>query len=41
MKGDDRLLADGLVDLGRGPDAFQPRSLLASRRLAGGDARRP
>jgi hypothetical protein len=38
MKDDDGLLADGLVDLGRGPDAFQPRSLLASRR-AGGDGR--
>jgi len=41
MKGDHRLLADGLVDLGRGPDAFHPRSLLASRRLASGDPRRP
>jgi alkylation response protein AidB-like acyl-CoA dehydrogenase len=31
MNGDHRLLADGLVDLGRGPDAFQPRPLLARR----------
>jgi len=37
MKGDHGLLADGLVDLGRGPDAFQPRSLLATRRLVAGD----
>jgi alkylation response protein AidB-like acyl-CoA dehydrogenase len=37
MKGDHDLLAEGLVDLGRGPEAFQPRSLLTSRRLAGGD----
>jgi hypothetical protein len=27
MTGDHRLLADGVVDLGRGPDAFQPRAL--------------
>ena len=31
MKGDHRLLADGLVGLGRGPDDFQPRSLLRTR----------
>jgi alkylation response protein AidB-like acyl-CoA dehydrogenase len=36
MKDGHRLLDDGVVDLGRGPDAFQPRSLLATRRLAGG-----
>ncbi len=41
MKGDHGLLADGVVDLGRGPDEFQPRSLLAGRRLASGDTRRP
>jgi hypothetical protein len=38
MKGDHRLLAEGVVDLGRGPEAFEPRSLLAARRRAGGDA---
>ncbi len=38
MAGDRGLLDEGTVELGRGPDAFQPRSLLASRRLAGGDA---
>jgi alkylation response protein AidB-like acyl-CoA dehydrogenase len=38
MKDDHHLLADGLVDLGRGADAFQPRSLLATQ-LAGGDVR--
>src|SRR5262249_17010606 len=35
MTGDHQLLAGGTVDLGRGPDTFQPRSLLTSRRLAG------
>jgi alkylation response protein AidB-like acyl-CoA dehydrogenase len=39
MKGDHHLLAEGLVDLDRGPEDFQPRSLLTSRRLAGGDVR--
>jgi hypothetical protein len=39
MKGDHDLLTEGMVDLGRGPEAFQPRSLLTSRRLAGGDVR--
>jgi hypothetical protein len=30
MKGDYQLLAEGTVDLGRTPEAFQPRSLLTS-----------
>jgi alkylation response protein AidB-like acyl-CoA dehydrogenase len=30
MKGDYHLLAEGTVDLGRGPETFQPRSLLTS-----------
>jgi hypothetical protein len=34
MKGDHRLLADGVVDLGRDPDDFQPRSLLRMRHAA-------
>jgi hypothetical protein len=30
MKGDHQLLAEGMIDLGRSPEAFQPRPLLTS-----------
>ena len=40
MEGDHHLLAEGMVDLGRGPKAFEPRSLLTSRRLTGDDVGR-
>ena len=41
MTGNWRLLTEGTVDLGRGPEAFEPRSLVTSRRLAAGDAGQP
>src|SRR5262245_16385645 len=35
MQGGHHLLAEGIVNLGRGPDAFQPRALPRTRRPAG------
>src|SRR5262245_10931216 len=40
MKGDHQLLTDGVVDLGRAPEAFQPRSLIATR-FTGPDVHQP
>jgi alkylation response protein AidB-like acyl-CoA dehydrogenase len=41
MNEDYHLLGEGTVDLGRGPQAFEPRSLVASRRLVGDATGRP